>query len=149
MLWVVLVIGMIAGGFGGGFRSLRLARHGALSDASRLAKRSALVAGVCGAALTVPTLGWPFQEVTVSVPEEVLKAVVETVEVPVRITRWFFWTTTGTETREVSRDVWVTVNRTGASRVFSFWLLIPMIAVGLLCYYVEKWCVQVLWRWLA
>lgn len=59
------------------------------------------------------------------------------VEIPVQITRCFFWTTTRMETHEVSRDINVTVNRAGTTMEFSAWLLLPMLVVGVMCFYME------------
>ena len=30
---------------------------------------------------------------------------------------------------------------------FSFWLLLPMAAGGVLAYFAELWCVRLIWRW--
>ena len=105
-----------------------------------------ILAAAGGAALTLPTLGWPFKAVSVSVPGEVTRTVVETMDVPVQITRWFFWKATRTETREVTREVKETVYRTEARSEFSAGLLLPMVAVGVLCYFLEKWAVLLAWR---
>jgi hypothetical protein len=94
-------------------------------------------------------LGWPFKEVSVSVPEEVSKTVVEIVEVPVQVTKWFFWKTTKAERQEVEKEVKETRYHTESKREFSVWLLIPMAGVGLLCYQLEKWTVQLFGHWLG
>jgi len=30
---------------------------------------------------------------------------------------------------------------------FSFWMLLPLAAAGLLAYFAELWCVRLVWRW--
>ena len=34
-----------------------------------------------------------------------------------------------------------------AASGFSFWLLLPMAAGGVLAYFAELWCVRLVWRW--
>ena len=89
MVWIAVILGLVVGMVAGGWQSLRLAREGDLKKAQGVLRRAAILAAGCGVLLTVPTLGWPFKAVTVSAPEEVTRTVVETVEVPVTVTRWF------------------------------------------------------------
>jgi len=138
MLWLTLSIAVSLGAFFGGWRSLRLAREGELQQAHRTLHSAALVAGVCGGLLTMPTLGWPFIAVSESVPEEVTKTVIETVEVPVRVTVWFFWTAIRMEPQAVPKSVSETIFHSETRQQFSFLLLALMAGVGMLCYYAEK-----------
>jgi hypothetical protein len=123
MLWVTILPATMIGAILGGWRSLQLARRGELQQAQLSLHRAAMLTGTSGAALTFPTLGWPFITVTRSVPEEVTHKV------------FFFWTTTKT----------VIHNETGHE--FSFLLLVPMVLVGALCYYLEIWLVRLAWRY--
>jgi hypothetical protein len=97
--------------------------------------------------LTIPTLGWPLKEVSHSVPEEISKTVVETVEVPVQVTRWRFLKTTKMETHDVAREVKETVFHSETRQEFSVWLFLAMAVVGCLCYLTEIGVVRLLWRW--
>jgi len=147
MLWVALIIAISVGAYCQGWHSLRLARQGDLQGAHRALFQASLLAAACGIGLTTLTLGWPFKEVSVSVPEEVSRTVVETVLVPVQFTYWIFFKATRTETREVSKEVREIFFRRQTAFEFSPWLLIPMALVGLLCFYLEKGVVHLLWRW--
>ncbi|MFO0877564.1 MAG: hypothetical protein U0840_09330 [Gemmataceae bacterium] len=145
MLWVTLALGLLLGAFFGGWHSIRLARQGDRDGAERSLHRGALVAALGGAVLTVPTLGWPFMAATVSVPEEVIRTVTETVLVPVEVTRWFFFKGTEWEATEVKRQVREATLRNEKRQEFSGWLLLAMASVGGLCFWLKKQAVRLVW----
>lgn len=97
-------------------------------------------------AMTTFTLGWPFTSVTVSVPEEVTRTVVDTVQVPVQVTRWIFFKSTRLEAQEVPKEITETIVRTGSRDVFSPSLLLFQAGIGLIAFYAQLWLIHGLWR---
>jgi hypothetical protein len=149
MLWLSLFAAVSLGTIFGGWRSFRLAREGELQQAHSTLHWAALVAGVCGGLLPWLVLGWPWSAVTVSVSEQVDKIVYETVEVPVTVWKWFIWPVERMEPQEVPKTHTETRSHDETRRQFSWLLLTLMLAVGMLCYYAEKWLVFLAWRFLG
>jgi hypothetical protein len=151
MLWLSLFAAVIFGTIFGGWRSLRLAREGELGQAHRALHLAALVAGVCGALLPLPTLGWPWSAVTVSVSEEVEKTVTETVDVPVIVRHWYWLYLAEQQIEHQERQKTVTekVPRYETRQQFRWFLLVLMVGIGILCYYAEKCFVSLAWRFVG
>lgn len=147
-LFICLAAGMLAGICFGGWKALRHARRHELEKASKSLRWGSFAAGGFAMAFTTLTLGWPMKESTVSVPEEVTRTVVETVQVPVEVTKWFFFKTTTTETQEVSKEITDTVARSHKVSELSAWLLIPMMIIGFIGRWLYRRVVQTAWRWL-
>jgi len=148
---VALIICLLAGAFFGvifgGRTALRYARRHELENATRSLHAGALAAGGVAMISTTLLLGWPMKESTVAVPVEVIRTVVETIQVPVEVTKWFFFTSTTTKKQEVPKEITETVMRSHKVNEFSIWLLIPMLLVGFLGSWVYRWVVRMAWRW--
>ena len=69
---------------------------------------------------------------------------VQTIEVPVEVTKWLFFKTTKTETRQVPKEETQIVLHMETRQEFSFWLLFMMAGIGGLCYLLEKWVLHLL-----
>jgi hypothetical protein len=80
-------------------------------------------------------------------PETVGRTVGETIEVPVRVTRWIFFTRPAVESRTVAKEITETAYSSGTHTAFHAWLLVPMFVAGFACLYAEKRIVQVCRRW--
>ena len=76
-----------------------------------------------------------------------LRHVEETIEVPVRVSRWGFFTRPAVESRTITIEITEAAYRSETNKAFNPWLLPPMFLVGLACIYAEKWIVQLCWRW--
>src|SRR5688572_16189699 len=109
MLWLCLLAALVGGVFFGGRQSIALVRQGDFAGADRALLRSGLVAAACGVLAASLTLGWPWKRESVSVPEEVTRTVVRTVQVPVRVTRWLFFSREETKSVEVADRVTETI----------------------------------------
>lgn len=138
MLAAILVVCILLGFWKGGWQSLRLARQGDLEQARKRLRRSAIITGVCSLLLTIPVFGWPWRNVTISVPEEIRRTIIDTVTDPFL----FFFS----KTRKEPRDVIEIVFRIRQVDVFEPWLLLPMAVVGFLGYWLQKVSVQLAWR---
>ena len=136
-LWITLVVGVGLGMAGGGRAAIRAARAGNFPAAHAALATARVVAAGCGMLAAAMTLGWPFKDVTSTVPVEVARTVVEAVSVP----SWFFWT--ATESRQ--RVVRETAYRSTTSRQFSPWLVLPLLGVGWACSRGELWLVRRAW----
>lgn len=90
-------------------------------------------------------LGWPFMDGTRSSPEEIQRTVIETIEVPVQVTRWFFFSSTEFQKQQVERTISETVVHQRTVSEFSWLLSLALILVGLLGRLVHRRLVRLLW----
>lgn len=150
-LFLCLLVIILGGALFGRHRTLGYARAGDFIGAERALRWGALLVGVCGVLATAATQGWPWKDSTKTVPEEVSKTAVETVEATVEVPRKLLFITIGkkkqTEVREQPKQVIEWVTKEVQSREFSPWLLLPMLIVGWICYRVQFPLVHLLWRW--
>lgn len=146
-LWLSFIVALSIGFRFGGRKSLSFARSDELARANRCLQRGAIIAAVSAVAMTSATLGWPFVSETKSESYEVTKRIAESVEVPVQVTWWFFWTVTEMRIQEVPKDIVETHFRETTVSRFSFWMMAPLGFVALSAYFAELWLVHFVWRW--
>lgn len=146
-IWIAISVGCGIGLATGGWRSLKEARQGDLGKAVRSVKHGGRIAAVTAVAVTFLLLGWPLGNVSVSAPEEVTRTVVETVQVPVQVTRWLFWSTTRQEAREVEKQITETVVHTRTAQQFSWLLLGGLGFVAAIANTAQRLLVRLLWTW--
>lgn len=145
MVWIILIMACLAGVYWGGGQSLRLARRGDF-DQALVAERTG---GLCAAGMAMlgafVFLGWPFCDEQVSVPEEIARTIVETVEVPVAVPRWIFWTRTEMKATTQERTVVETIFHSRSVRHFSIILAAALGLIGGLAYFAHRGCLRVWW----
>jgi len=146
-LLICFVVGSIAGILLGGRTSLRYARQYEFAKANKALRGGAIAAGGFAALCTTLTLGWPMKQSQASVPEEVTRTIIETVQVVVEVPKWIFFKTTKIEDTQVPKEITETVLRSTTVSEFSIWLTIPMIVVGFIGSRVYKVAIRLAWRW--
>ena len=151
-LFFSLILVVLGGAFAAWQRSIRHARAGDFARADWWVRCCACAAGACAMLATTLTVGWPWKEGTVSVPQEVTRTVLEPVETVVQIPRKLFgvrvWTSEERRSVQQPKQVTDTVYHSASTREFSVWLLFPMVVIGFACYRVQFPLVRLLWRWL-
>ena len=145
-LAISLLIGVMIG-TGIAFQSLHYAHRDDFVRANTRLRTGALIGGSVAMLCISWQLGWPWLSRTESVSEEVTQTIVETVQVPVQVTHWFFWTKTVKEAREVPKNVTVTVQRPVQTLRFSFWMVLPWLLVGWTTSSLVQRLVRLGWRW--
>lgn len=146
-IWICLVVGMLIGFMAGSISSFQHARKDRFVEANRHLRRGAWAAAVTTVLLAFLLLRWPFIDESKNVPYEVTKTVVETVEVPVQVTKWFFWTSTELQPQQVPREVTETEFREQTVRRFSPLMLLPLALLGWAAYGIQLWIARMAWRW--
>lgn len=145
--WICCILGVLVGTIRYGTRALQHARENRFDEATGALQKGAILSGVIALFLTVVFLGWPFQSKTISVTEEVTRTVMETVEVPVLITYWFFFSAIEMRPQEVPREVTESIIRERLGRSFSPLLLVPMAIVGISASTMYLYGIHWFWRW--
>lgn len=144
--WMCLFLGVFAGITRFGRQARRQARDHRVDEATAALRKGALFSALFAMLMTVVFFGWPFHYETISVPEEVTRTIIETVEVPVVVTSWIFFSTTKLELQEVPRQVTETIVSTRRGTRFSPFLLLPMAIVGLCAHALHLRTMHWLWR---
>ncbi len=148
-LVICFVLACVAGIVFGGRKALTQARKHEIGAATRTLGWSTLAACAFAFLGTIPTLGWPFRDKTVTVTETVTQTVTETVMVPVRVWRWFVIPKTEMRKEARAKEVEVSVPTEKTVHVFSFALLFSMGIVGLAGGGLYCFVMRMLWRWLG
>ena len=110
-------------------------------------RRGAVVAGIVTILLAFFFVGWPYESKTTNTPVKSIKRLYETVEVPVQVTWWYFWTITEMQLRKVPRDEVSITNEEQVVTKFSVVRCAMLILLGVAVYFGELWSVRFAWRW--
>ena len=141
-----LLSGLAFGVVFGGWSAARCARLQDFDGASRLAKRSALVACVGAMLGSTVFLGWPWRDRNISMAEEVTRTVTKQVDEVVEIPYWYFWKKKQIETRQVPEEITEIKIHTEVVREFSFVMIIPMLFIGAITSLLDLFVLWAAWR---
>ncbi|MBB01544.1 MAG: hypothetical protein CMJ47_02750 [Planctomyces sp.] len=125
-----------------GVRSIKNASADNFDDAFSCMRYSKVIAFLVAVLAVMVVLKWPFRETTRTVPEEVTKTVIDTVNVPVEVTSWFFFTQTENKLQEVATNVTETAITEKEVTVFDPWMIIPMLLIGFFAAWLQGKFVQ-------